>query len=536
MKVCIIQPPYSTDFGKLNEYFAWELEALDRCDESMDIIVMPEACDVPCLAKGQEQFEESLELCNEKLLDKAAETARRCKSLLFINATDGECKNRNTTFAYDRQGNIAGKYYKQHLTPGELAGTRKEGGDYSLEYSAPYILELEGLRFAFLTCYDFYFYEMLSNIARQDADIIIGCSHQRSDTKRALELITCFAGYQCNAYVLRSSVSMGEDSETGGCGMVTDPKGNVLLNMGNRIGMECVEINPKDRYFKPAGFGNPPSAHWEYVEKGRRPCKYRPAGSAIIRSDAQLPYPRTCAHRGFNTVAPENSLPAYGAAVALGAEEIEFDLWPTTDGEIVSTHDGSLERTSNGRGLVFEKSYEELAKLDFGASFSPEFEGLGIIRFEDILKKLSCHTIMNIHLKSWRKTEPHRYFTDEELLKIIDLIRQYDCEKHVYFMTGIDELMERLEKLAPDIGRCMGAGDEPWKIVEKGIKYHCGKVQLFKPYFNREMIDRAHAAGMRCNVFWSDDPEETERFLEMGIDTILTNDYLRISKVVEKYK
>ena len=52
-----------------------------------------------------------------------------------------------------------------------------------------------------------------------------------------------------------------------------------------------------------------------------------------------MPYPRVCAHRGFSTIAPENSMPAFGAAVAMGAEEIEFDLWYTKDGEIVSIFD-----------------------------------------------------------------------------------------------------------------------------------------------------------------------------------------------------
>ena len=39
-----------------------------------------------------------------------------------------------------------------------------------------------------------------------------------------------------------------------------------------------------------------------------------------------------CSHRGFNSIAPENTLPAFGAAVALGAEEIELELWATSDG------------------------------------------------------------------------------------------------------------------------------------------------------------------------------------------------------------
>ena len=69
------------------------------------------------------------------------------------------------------------------------------------------------------------------------------------------------------------------------------------------------------------------------------------------------------------------------------------------------------------------------------------------------------------------------------------------------------------------------------RAIELGIK----KVQLFKPYFNQEMIDKAHAHGIRCNVCWSNDPEETERFLTMGIDTILTDDYHRIAQVVKAF-
>ena len=55
----------------------------------------------------------------------------------------------------------------------------------------------------------------------------------------------------------------------------------------------------------------------------------------------------------------------------------------------------------------------------------------------------------------------------------------------------------------------------------------------FKPYFNQEMIDRAHANGIFCNVFWSDDPTEAAKFFDMGIDTILTNNYLTVARVKE---
>ena len=152
--------------------------------------------------------------------------------------------------------------------------------------------------------------------------------------------------------------------------MVVAPDGTVLTNMYSRVGMETVEIDVNKKYLKPAGFGNPDAAHYEYIEKGRRPWKYRPAGSAIVKHDEIMPYPRVCAHRGFNAIAPENSMPAFGAAVDMGADEIEIDLWWTKDGEIVSTHDDRLERVSDGTGFVYEHTLEELKKHDASTFFT----------------------------------------------------------------------------------------------------------------------------------------------------------------------
>ena len=532
MKVCIIQPAYSVDYEKTDEYFKKEIEFLEKCDDSMDIIVMPELSDVPCLAKTKEQSEASVEKFNGELLKKASETAKRCNAMLFVNARFKTEKGyRNTTYAFNREGEIVGKYFKEHLVPSEVSVIKLDS-DYSFEFSEPTVIEMEGIRFGFLTCYDFYFYENFANMARHNLDIIIGCSHQRSDTHRALQIMSQFLAYNTNAYVIRSSVSMDENSDIGGASMVVAPDGEILANMYSRVGMETVDIDVHQKYYKPAGFGNAPSAHYEYIEKGRRPWKYRPAGSAIVKPDDIMPYPRVCAHRGFNTVAPENSMPAFGSAIAMGAEEIEFDLWYTKDGEIVSIHDSSLERVSDGSGKVYEHTYEEVLKYDFGIKYSEKFKGMKILKFEEILKKFACHTIMNIHVKTINNDCEY----DREILeKIIALIDKYDCRKYVYFMSGNDNFLKLAKELAPDICRCCGKGKAPWEIVDRAIKYDCKKVQLFKPYFNQEMIDKAHKNGIACNVFWSDDTEETKKFLDMGIDTILTNDYNIISQIVKQY-
>ena len=181
---------------------------------------------------------------------------------------------------------------------------------------------------------------------------------------------------------------------------------------------------------------------------------------------------------------------------------------------------------------MYEHTYEELTKLDFGSKFGEKkglknFAGLRILRFEEILAKLSCHTIMNIHMKDIGKA-----WDEEHVKKVLRLIDAYDARGHVYFMSSCGPLQDQLARLAPDIPRCMGNSRHDLgrpDIVDMAIKHKCQMVQLFKPYFDQSTVDRAHAAGLRVNVFWSDDPAEAKKFLDMGIDTILTNDYLLIA-------
>ena len=526
LKACVMQPPYALDVADIDKTMQWEFEALKKCDPSLDLIVLPEASDRQARVKSREQAVAAAKKYNAPLLAACAETAKRCRATVFVNALDftptGE---RNTTFAFDKTGTCVGKYDKEHLTAGEW---KKFGFDesYMWKWSEPKILEIDGVRYAFLTCYDFYFYENFANIARLKPDVIIGCSHQRSDPHGILEMIGKFLAYNTGAYLVRASVSMGLDSPVGGGSMVVAPSGEMLGNMFSRVGTLTVEFDPHAKYLKPMGYGNPPGLHSTYIEVGRRPWKYRPAGSAIIPGykDAEKALPkRLCAHRGFSTVAPENSLPAFGSAVALGATEIEFDLWWTKDGEIVSIHDATLDRVSNGKGKVFDHTYEELLKLDFGSKTGKHFAGLKILRFEEILAKLSCHTIMNIHMKDVGKE-----WDEAHVKKVLRLIDAYDARGHVYFMSSCGPLQDQLARLAPDIPRCMGYAPKK-DIVDEAIRHKCQMVQLFKPYFDQATVERAHAAGMRVNVFWSDDPAEAKKFLDMGIDTILTNDYLLIA-------
>ena len=86
MKAFIIQPPYSRDTSRSDEFFQYKLNMLDSCDESADIIVLPEYSDVPCATGTLEETLFYHEKYVDILLNKCIETAKRCNSLVFVNA------------------------------------------------------------------------------------------------------------------------------------------------------------------------------------------------------------------------------------------------------------------------------------------------------------------------------------------------------------------------------------------------------------------------------------------------------------------
>ena len=79
----------------------------------------------------------------------------------------------------------------------------------------------------------------------------------------------------------------------------------------------------------------------------------------------------------------------------------------------------------------------------------------------------------------------------------------------------------------------MGAGKEPDRIVERAAECGCRKVQLIRGHCTKEMIEKAHALGMRVNYWYSDSAEEAEALFDLGVDTVLTDRFRTLQPVVE---
>jgi glycerophosphoryl diester phosphodiesterase len=105
------------------------------------------------------------------------------------------------------------------------------------------------------------------------------------------------------------------------------------------------------------------------------------------------------AHRGASALAPENTLAAFRAAEAGGADGLELDVQLSRDGVPVVLHDATVDRTSDGRGAVAELTLTELRRLDVGTWFAPAFAGERLPTLEEVLAWGGRRLRFNIEIK-----------------------------------------------------------------------------------------------------------------------------------------
>jgi glycerophosphoryl diester phosphodiesterase len=104
--------------------------------------------------------------------------------------------------------------------------------------------------------------------------------------------------------------------------------------------------------------------------------------------DKGLAKPLISAHRGGNTLAPENTLAAYEAAFALGVDFIEVDIRETKDGVFVANHDDTVDRTTDGNGKVADLTLAQIRAMN-AADYAPwkggPFDPSRIATLEEVL-------------------------------------------------------------------------------------------------------------------------------------------------------
>ncbi|GHP12882.1 glycerophosphoryl diester phosphodiesterase [Lentilactobacillus fungorum] len=112
---------------------------------------------------------------------------------------------------------------------------------------------------------------------------------------------------------------------------------------------------------------------------------------------------KVIAHRGSKGTRPENTLVSFQAALNDGADGIETDVHFSKDHQLIIMHDETVDRTTNGHGLIYEKNLAEIKHLDAGMRFSEEFKGTQVPTLQEVVQLLIDNQfagIFNLELKT----------------------------------------------------------------------------------------------------------------------------------------
>jgi glycerophosphoryl diester phosphodiesterase len=143
-------------------------------------------------------------------------------------------------------------------------------------------------------------------------------------------------------------------------------------------------------------------------------------------------------HRGEHLHHPENTMPAFRAAVEAGADFIEVDVRTTSDGRLVLQHDDTVDRCTNGHGKVADMTFDDIRKLDAGVKFNAEFAGTPVPRFEEVFE--FARGKIGVYIDS-------KQISAKDLVTVVG---KYGMDDHVVVYGGLP-LHRDVQKLNPRI-------------------------------------------------------------------------------------
>ena len=231
------------------------------------------------------------------------------------------------------------------------------------------------------------------------------------------------------------------------------------------------------------------------------------------------------AHRGYSTVAPENTLPAFEEAVEIGADYIELDVQLTADEQLVVFHDKTIERTTDGTGELSTMTYDELQKLSAGKWFSSDgrFDDVKISLLSEVLETVGDDILLNIEIKNHGDVKK----TAE---KTVEVIEEYGIERTCYITSFSYTALKTVKKINPKIKTGLIANVATSTSFSQ-LRY-IDAVSLNYIFVNSSIVNMAHQNGKRVFVWTVDRKSDIQHMVAMGVDNIITNRPDRASDII----
>ncbi len=235
----------------------------------------------------------------------------------------------------------------------------------------------------------------------------------------------------------------------------------------------------------------------------------------------QLPTPVIFAHRGASKHAPENTMAAFRLAQSMGAPAFELDTMLTADGVPVVIHDSTLDRTTNGSGQVNEMNLAEIRQFDAASRFSAGYKGERVPTLEEVLVEFGGKMLINIELKNYHAP------LDALARRVAEIVRRLDNLDSILFSSFMPINLSRVKRLLPEAKVALLVEDGFWwrSLASASRSFLSPEfIHPYKSYIQDAYLDKEHRYGRRVNAWTVNDLEEAARFMEWGIDGLITDD------------
>jgi glycerophosphoryl diester phosphodiesterase len=245
-------------------------------------------------------------------------------------------------------------------------------------------------------------------------------------------------------------------------------------------------------------------------------------------------YPLVIAHAddiGLG-IAPGDTLPFLEMAAGMGADVLEMNVHLTADGHVVLMHDETVDDTTNGSGKVSDMTLEEIKSLevgvnwtqDSGASYPYRGSGVRVPTLEEVFTEFPEHP-MNIEIKA---------DSEELAIALCELIDRYSMTNRVLVASSRDMAMRKFREVCPLVATSADRAEvtqavllgyaflqnpvqpayQAFQVPERG-----SGITIMRPAF----VQSARNRNLQVHVWTIDEPGEMQRFIDMGVDGILTN-------------
>jgi glycerophosphoryl diester phosphodiesterase len=255
-------------------------------------------------------------------------------------------------------------------------------------------------------------------------------------------------------------------------------------------------------------------------------------------------WPVNMAHRGGKDIAPENTIVGCQEGRRVGAGVLELEVHLTADGHLVAIHDDTVDRTTDGSGLVREMTLREIKGLDAGYRFTRDckktypYRGLGVVvpTLEEVYQEFPDVPI-NVEIK---EDQPD---IEQALWQVIEEAKAAD---RTLVVSAKMSIIRRFREVS---GGRVATGSSIWEIVAFDLSRRLSLSRFLRPSYQAlqvpegyrgilrlvtpSFVRAAHQLGVRVDVWTINTEPDMRRLLGYGVDGIMTDRPDILNRVLE---